>query len=78
MANNLNKHQREAFDKAKDILSEHFEHYGLVVLDEEDILEYDYSKYYIGKMLFREVSIEMNKEDIELVIEDNIVEEDEE
>lgn len=78
MANNLNKHQREAFDKAKDIISEHFEHYGLVVLDEEDILEYDYSKYYIGKMLFREVSIEMNKEDIELVIEDNIVEEDEE
>jgi hypothetical protein len=71
MANNLNKHQKEAFDKAQTILSEHFQHFGLVVLDDEDILEYDYSTYYIGKMLFREASTEMNKEDIELVEEDD-------
>tara|TARA_R100001163_G_scaffold33968_1_gene26295 strand:+ start:27107 stop:27352 length:246 start_codon:yes stop_codon:yes gene_type:complete len=74
---NLNKHQRDAFNKAHSILSEHFEHYGLVVLDEEDILEYDYSKYYIGKMLFREVSSEMNKDEIEFVMEDEIIDEEE-
>lgn len=75
MAKSFNKHQKDAFKKVTSILSEHFEHYGVVVLDDEEVLDYDYSQYYIGKMLFSEASHEMSKDDIELVIE---VEEDEE
>lgn len=75
MAKRFNKHQKDAFKKVNSILSEHFEHYGVVVLDEEEVLEYEYSQYYIGKMLFKEASHEMTKDDIELIIE---VEEDEE
>ena len=74
MAKRFNKHQGDAFKKVCSILSEHFEHFGVVVLDEEEVLEYEYSQYYIGKMLFKEASHEMTKDDIELVIE---VEEDE-
>ncbi len=69
MAKIFNKHQKDAFKKVTSILSEHFEHFGVVVLDEEDVLEYEYSQYYIGKMLFKEASHEMTKDDIELVIE---------
>ena len=68
--NNLNRHQKEAFDKAQSILSEHFQHFGLVVLDEDEVLEYDYSNYYIGKGLFREAVHEMNKDEVEFLIED--------
>tara|TARA_R100000388_G_scaffold94993_1_gene84895 strand:+ start:3428 stop:3655 length:228 start_codon:yes stop_codon:yes gene_type:complete len=75
MAKIFNKHQKDAFKKICSLLSEHFEHFGVVVLDEEEVLEYDYSQYYIGKMLFKEASNEMSKDDIELVIE---MEEDEE
>lgn len=72
-----NNHEEEGFDKARAILSEHFTNWAIVVLDDEAILTYDYTNYYIGKTLFREAVGEMNKEDIDLVWEEAELEDEE-
>ena len=65
--------------KAKAIISEHFPNWAIVVIDEENSLTYDYTNYYIGKTLFREAISEMNKDDLDIIWDDEEAEvEDEE
>ena len=70
MLNDMTPHEREAFAKAKALLSEHFPHYCLVVITEDNALKYNYPNYYIGKMLMRESVNEMNKDSIDLEWDD--------
>lgn len=75
----MEEHEEEAFDKAKAIISEHFPNWAIVVIDEENSLTYDYTNYYIGKTLFRESISEMNKDDLDIIWDDEEAEvEDEE
>tara|TARA_R110000744_G_scaffold21799_2_gene56175 strand:- start:691 stop:936 length:246 start_codon:yes stop_codon:yes gene_type:complete len=75
----MEEHEEEAFDKAKAIISEHFPNWAIVVIDEENSLTYDYTNYYIGKTLFREAISEMNKDDLDIIWDDEEAEvEDEE
>jgi hypothetical protein len=75
----MTKQEREAFNSAKAILSEHFDNYTLVVMSEEGALRYDYKNHYIGKMLMRESLSEMNKDIVDIIWDDEEAEvEDEE
>jgi len=78
MAIKMTDHEEEAFKKAIAILSEHFPNWAIVVIDDDDSLKYDYTNYYIGKTLFRESISEMNKDDLDIIWEEEEVEEDEE
>jgi hypothetical protein len=75
----MQQHEEEAFEKARSILAEHFPNWAIVVIDDDDSLKYDYTNYYIGKTLFRESISEMNKDDLDIIWDEEEAEvEDEE
>jgi len=74
----MSNREEKAFDDAKAILSEHFDNWAIVVLDNSDSLTYDYTNYYIGKTLCRETLFEMNKDDLDIIWEDAEIEDEEE
>jgi len=78
MASKMTAIEEEAFSKARAILSEHFPNWAIIVLDESDSLKYDYTNYYIGKTLCRETVGEMNKDDMDMIIWEEVDGEDEE
>lgn len=75
----MQQHEEEAFEQARSILAEHFPNWAIVVIDDDDSLKYDYTNYYIGKTLFRESISEMNKDDLDIIWDEEEAEvEDEE
>jgi|13_taG_2_1085334.scaffolds.fasta_scaffold143390_2 hypothetical protein len=50
----MTKQEHEKFERIRGIISEHFEDFGFVVLDEKGELFFGYKNSIIGKALFRE------------------------
>ena len=57
--------EEEGLQRATAVLGEYFDNFAVAVLDSEGVLTYEYSNYYVGKTLFRESVVEMNKEAVE-------------
>jgi hypothetical protein len=52
----------DVYAQIKAIMSEHFEQYMFIVMDDEGDLYYDYNNVRIGRMLLKETSSEMESE----------------
>lgn len=59
----------DIYAQLKAIMSEHFDQYMFMVMDEEGDLYYDYNNVRVGRMLLKETSNEMQSEieDLETV-----------
>jgi len=59
----------DVYEQLKAIMSEHFEQYMFIVMDEDGDLYYDYNNVRVGRMLLKETSSEMQAEveDLEVV-----------
>ena len=54
------------YDQIRGILGEHFENYCFIVMDDQGELFYDYNHLPAGRMLLREMQLEINDDNIEI------------
>ena len=54
------------YDQIRGILGEHFENYCFIVMDEQGELFYDYNHLPAGRMLLREMQLEISDDNIEI------------
>ena len=54
------------YDQIRGILGEHFENYCFIVMDEQGELFYDYNNLPAGRMLLREMQLEISDDNIEI------------
>lgn len=65
----LSDEEQDRFEDAVAVISEHFPNYALAVLSEEnELLEFDFSGWRVGRMLFRD-SLEAMERDMAMVDE---------
>ncbi len=54
------------YDQVRGILGEHFENYCFIVMDERGEIFYDYNHLPAGRMLLREMQLEIGDDNIEI------------
>ena len=54
------------YDQIRGILGEHFENYCFIVMDDQGELFYDYNHLPAGRMLLREMQLEISDDNIEI------------
>jgi sulfur relay (sulfurtransferase) DsrC/TusE family protein len=54
------------YDQVRGILGEHFENYCFIVMDGQGELFYDYNHLPAGRMLLREMQLEIGDDNIEI------------
>jgi hypothetical protein len=54
------------YDQVRGILGEHFENYCFIVMDDQGELFYDYNHLPAGRMLLREMQLEISDDNIEI------------
>jgi len=54
------------YDQVRGILGEHFENYCFIVMNEQGELFYDYNHLPAGRMLLREMQLEISDDNIEI------------
>ena len=54
------------YNQIRGILGEHFENYCFIVMDERGELFYDYNHLPAGRMLLREMQLEISDDNIEI------------
>ena len=54
------------YNQIRGILGEHFENYCFIVMDEQGELFYDYNHLPAGRMLLREMQLEISDDNIEI------------
>jgi len=54
------------YDQIRGILGEHFENYCFIVMDDQGELFYDYNHLPAGRMLLREMQLEISDDKIEI------------
>ena len=54
------------YDQIRGILGEHFENYCFIVMNEQGELFYDYNHLPAGRMLLREMQLEISDDNIEI------------
>ena len=54
------------YDQVRGILGEHFENYCFIVMDERGEIFYDYNHLPAGRMLLREMQLEIGADNIEI------------